>query len=349
MFYCICGSSAGWRRMWRAAWGRLLAIGCLIVIFCAAICPAAEKSQPRTEVSLIDGRWHIGGVVTYRGAPAEGLLMNVRMVNATFEDARRPEFDPEANTNRFLAALPDYVAHGVRCFTFCLQGGMPGYEGAVNSAFNPDGTLREQYLARMRRVVEACDRHGVAVILGCYYQRQDQILRDEDAVRAGVVNVVRWIQGNRWKHVMLEIANEYPHGGFDHRILRSPEGQAELIRLAKKTAPELLVSTSGIGDGRLHDAVAQASDFLLIHFNGVKVNDIPSRIEALRKNRKAIVCNEDDKTGAEAARAAEMCVRHGASYGLMLKTLNQYQPFEFRGAADDPVVYRKFKELTTAR
>jgi hypothetical protein len=46
---------------------------------------------------------------------------------------------------------------------------MPGYEGAVNSAFNPDGSLRPHYLQRVRRVIEACDRQGIVVILGCYY------------------------------------------------------------------------------------------------------------------------------------------------------------------------------------
>ena len=39
---------------------------------------------------------------------------------------------------------------------------MPGYEGALNSAFEPDGSLRDSYLRRVRRVIEACDRHGAA-------------------------------------------------------------------------------------------------------------------------------------------------------------------------------------------
>src|SRR5262249_53419372 len=147
------------------------------------------------------------------------------------------------------AAIPDYAAHGVRAFTLCLQGGFPGYEGAVNSAFQPDGALRESYLMRVGRVIEACDRQGLAVILGCYYQRQDQVLKDEQAVRAGVVNVLSWIRSRGFTNVVLEIANEYPHRGFDHRILRTPVGQAELLRLAKQTAPEILISTSGIGDG----------------------------------------------------------------------------------------------------
>ena len=77
--------------------------------------------------------------------------------------------------------------HGVNAFTLSLQGGMPGYEGALNSAFEPDGSLRESYLARVARVIEACDRAGLVVILGCFYQRQDQVLADEAAVRAAVV------------------------------------------------------------------------------------------------------------------------------------------------------------------
>ncbi len=304
--------------------------------------PAARK----TRVSIEGTKWKINGRITYPGARAEGLLMNVRMVNSTFEDRRRPEFDPDANTAALLARLPDYVAHGVRALTLNLQGGMPGYEGAVNSGLSADGSLRPSYLERIGRVIEACDRLGVVVILGCFYQRQDQVLEDEAAVRAGVVHAVRWIQEERFTNVVLEIANEFPHGGFNHKILRTSAGEAGLIRLAKRTVPGLLVSTSGIGDGKLAQDVVRASDFLLIHFNGVPLKEIPGRIRALKKYGKPIVCNEDDKTGEAAARAAELSVAGGASWGLMLKDVNQYQPFVFRGAADDPIVYAKLKALT---
>jgi hypothetical protein len=304
---------------------------------------------PRTRVSITNDQWQINGQVTYPGARAEGLLMNVRMVNAVFEDRKRPDFDAEANTDRFVAQIPAYAAHGVRALTICLQGGTPGYEGAVNSGFNEDGSLRDVYLQRVRRVIETCDRNGVVVILGCYYQRQDQILNHSDAVRAGLVHVVNWLKERRFSNVVLEIANEFPHKGFYHRLLKTSEGEVELIRLAKRTAPELLVSTSGIGDGRLPDSVAQASDFLLIHFNGVPLNGIPERIVALKKFGKPIVCNEDDKVRATAAQAAELSVANGASWGLMLLKVNQSFPFSFQGVADDPIVYSKLKELTSPR
>src|SRR5262249_10083022 len=140
--------------------------------------PTARK----TRVGLVQQRWHINGTVTYRGTRAEGLLMNARMVNAVFEDRKREDFDPEANSDRVVAKIPEYTAHGVRAFTVCLQGGMPGYEGALNSALEPDGSLRDSYMKRVARVIEACERNGAVVILGCYYQRQDQVLRDEEAV-----------------------------------------------------------------------------------------------------------------------------------------------------------------------
>jgi len=307
---------------------------------------AASTAGAAEGVTIRNGRWHIGGKVTYAGTPAEGLLINVRMVNAVFEDRHKPQFDAEANTRRFLAQIPDYAAHGVRAFTIGLQGGMPGYEGALNSAFAPDGSLRMSYLARVRRVIEACDRHGVVVILGCYYQRQDQVLTDEQAVRRGLINVVDWIRRCGFRNVVLEIANEFDHGGFDHRSLKTVGGQLELIRLAKQRAPELLVSVSGLGHGRFPDELAKAADFILVHFNGTNLDDIPARINALKEYGKPIVCNEDDKTGEDAARAAALCVANGTSYGLMLKKVNQYFPLQFHGAADDPVVYAKLKQLT---
>jgi CubicO group peptidase (beta-lactamase class C family) len=306
-----------------------------------------DAVKRRTRVAIKKDRWYLNDVVTYRGTKAAGRLMNVRMVNAVFEDARRRGFDAEANTDRFLGALPDYVSHGVRAFTINLQGGMPGYEGAVNSAFDADGNLRDAYLRRVRRVIEACDRRGVVIILGCYYQRQDQVLKNDDAVRAGVVNVAQWLRGCGFTNVVLEIANEFGHDGFDHRLLRTAAGQVELLRLAKKTHPELLVSTSGLGGGTVPAEVARAADFLLIHFNGTKLADIPARVKALRQFGKPIVCNEDAKTGDAGGRAAKLCVANGASWGLMLEKVNQHYPFTFRGAADDKVVYAALKKLTS--
>ncbi|MCR9295537.1 MAG: hypothetical protein NXI32_22705 [bacterium] len=147
-------------------------------------------SDGHAQVTIEGTRWFINGKPTNADTPCEGLLMNVRMVNATFEDRGRVEFDLEKNTEESVARIGDYAACGVNAFTLCLQGGMPGYEGAVNSAFEPDGTLRPGYLKRVERLIRAWDEHGVVVILGLLYQRQSTILRDEATVRAGIINAV---------------------------------------------------------------------------------------------------------------------------------------------------------------
>lgn len=309
----------------------------------------ACTSRSGIHISLADGRWFINGEVTYQGAPVEGLLLNVRMVNSTFEDATKPEFNIDGNTDKFVASIPEYVAAGVRAFTLNFQGGMPGYEGAVNSAFNPDGSLRQSYLDRIERVVKACDRAGAAVILGCFYQRQDQILEDEAAVRAAVVNAAKWIRERNLTNVLLEIANEHRHRGFDHEIIRTPEGMAELIRLARTENADLLVSASGLGNGRIDSLVAEASDYILIHFNSTPVEEIQLRVDALKRYNKAIVCNEDNKVDAEAVRAFTAAVQAGCSWGYMNNSVNQYVPFEFNGVEDDPVLYGAMKGLTSSQ
>jgi len=320
----------------------------IFMAWLAAVFLFTGCSQPAgPSVEIRGAQWYLNGKITCPGTPAEGLLPNVRMVNATFEDANDPAFDSEANTRQFLEHLPEYAEAGVRAFTLNLQGGFPGYEGAVNSAFRPDGSLRSEYLERMERVIRAIGRENAVVILGCYYQRQDQILRDSAAVKQGVRNAVRWIRERGLRNVVLEIANEYPHHGFDHPMLRQPGGIARLITLAHRTNPKLLVSASGMGNGRTDPTVAEAADFILIHFNGTPVEQIPARIEAAKSYGKPVVCNEDNKTGAEAVEALQASVRAGGSWGYMNNDLNQYQPFTWNGTDDDPPVYQRLTELTS--
>ncbi|MEZ5944461.1 MAG: serine hydrolase [Planctomycetaceae bacterium] len=335
---CFFGTRAKRLRQWFA-----------VLALLAFVCQSSLVRAEGTEVSISGTRFLLNGQPTNPETPCEGLLMNVRMVNATFEDAGRQEFDPAENTAEFIAKLDDYAAHGVNAFTLNLQGGMPGYEGAINSAFEPDGALRPDYLKRVERVIRECNKRGMVVILGLYYQRQSKILRDEAAVKAGVVNAARWVDERGFRNVLIEIANEFPHNGFRHEVIRSAKGQASLLRLAKSTSPKLLVTASGYGDGKVHPEVAEACDFLTPHWNGTRVADIPTRVAELKRYGKPIVCNEDDKTGQDAVDAMHASVESGCGYGLMLKDHNQAFPFHFNGGADDPVYYAALQTLDTDR
>lgn len=321
----------------------LIPMGALFV-FCTACKPKAN-----TKINIAGGRWVLNEQPSNPGTPTEGLLMNVRMVNATFEDVLRPDIDFNRITSDFLQMLPEYRSYGINAITLNLQGGLPGYEGAVNSAYDPDGSLRYGYLNRVARVIRACDVQGVAVILGCFYQRQDQFLSDSAAVRKAVMNTAKWIQEQGFGNVALEIANEHPHKGFDHELIRNPTQLAKLIRAVKSEYPRLLISASGIGDGRIAEPVAEAADFLLIHFNETPTEQIQAKIQALKKYGKPIVCNEDDKTGQKGAAALYISIKNGCSWGYMNQEINQHFPFQFLGAQDDTAVYQAFARASSAR
>lgn len=312
----------------------------------------------KTRIGIEKDQWLLNGKVINEGSQAEGLLMNVRMVNAVFEDRgdKMPkefhEFDKIQNTENFISKIPEYMSHGVNAFTISLQGGNPGYEGAVNTAFEPDGTLREEYLKRIELIINEVDKNGGIVILTCFYQRQhshDFALNGKKAFMNALKNTAEWIRSKKFNNVLLEVSNEYNHRGFAHwkdgDWLKSATGQAALISYVKTVYPELLVSTSGLGNGKMDDAICEVADFILIHFNGTSTEDIPSRISKLKKWGKPIVCNEDDKTGKKGAEAMRISVANGCAWGYMNNDHNQYMPFLFEGADDDTLVYRAFKTV----
>ena len=204
----------------------------------------------------------------------------------------------------FIAAMPEWRAHGLLSFTLNLQGGSPqGYSSKQpwhNSAFESDGSLRPDYMARAERILRKADELGMVVILGYYYFGQDERLKDEEAVKRGVDNATQWVLEKGVRNVLIEVNNEC-NVKYDHAILK-PERVHELMEQVKSHTREgrrLLVGTSYGGGTVPKPNVVKASDFLLLHGNGVKN---PERIaEMVRQTRKVeswrpmpILFNEDD-------------------------------------------------------
>src|SRR5262249_41441299 len=236
-----------------------------LLLSCALAGPAAEPKRS-TAVTIDRARFLINGQPTYKGRewnghPIEGLLFNSRMVQAIFDD-RNPDtvgrwaypdtkkWDPDRNTTEFLAEMPGWRKHGLLAVTLNLQGGSPqGYSADQpwhNSALNEDGSLDEKYMARLARVIDKADGLGMVVILGIYYFGQDERLKDEAAVIAGVDATVDWVAAKKYSNVLIEI-NKECDVRYDHAILR-PDRVHELIRRATERSGAkkfpLLVGTS---------------------------------------------------------------------------------------------------------
>jgi beta-glucosidase len=282
---------------------------------------AAPAATRLTDVTIVGDAFHINGRPTlqgrtWRGYRVEGLLPNSRMVQATFDDLN-PEtrgrwaypdtktWDADRNTREFVAAMAEWRRRGLLAVTINLQGGSPeGYSKGqpwLNSAFTADGALRPDHAARLERVVDEADRLGMAVILGLFYFGQDQVLRDEAAVVRAVDTAVTWVLDRGYRNVLVEIDNECDGLTYDHDILK-PARVPELVERVKGTTVggrRLLVSTSFEGAKVPTSGVVRASDFVLLHGNGVSN---PDRIvEFVAQARavpgaagKPIVFNEDD-------------------------------------------------------
>ena len=310
----------------------------------------AEGYKPVTSISENDGFWEINSRPTYEGTSAEGLLIGSRMVNATFND-RNPStcpkgFDPDKNTEAFLKSLPSYLSSGVNTILLNLQGGTPGYQGAINSAFNPDGSLRRDDLARVSLVIEACDRSGALVVLGLFSPGQDQVLKDEGAVKAATKNACEWIRDKGYTNVLAQIAEEHTSKKYDHEIIATAPGCASLIKIARAAHPKLKVSASGAPNGRVANEVGDEANVLFPRFNGTPLERINLMVVKLAKRSKPIFCVDDSKSGAEGLQALEICVRSLCSWTYSSQAKNQRYPFTYRGQADDQVVYSGIKKLT---
>ncbi|MBA2448755.1 MAG: hypothetical protein H0V51_12095 [Chloroflexi bacterium] len=254
---------------------------------------------------------------TYRDWPIEGLLLNVRAVNAIF-DALNPEtrdrwsypdtgrWEPERNVRELCEQLPVWREHGLLAVTVNLQGGSPeGYSKRQpwqNSGFTPVGTLRHDYLVRLERVLDTADRLGMVVILGLFYFGQDERLSDERAVTRAVDSTVEWLLDQDCANVIIEIDNECDVPRYEHEILQ-PHRVHELIERVRGISGaggrRLLVSTSYRGGSIPSERVLAVADLALVHANGVTDPAVMAwLIEQTRRRlgtrRIPIVVNEDD-------------------------------------------------------
>ncbi len=280
----------------------------------------SARAQPHTTISIVGEDFHINGEPTYKGRVwkghrIEGLLLNARLVQGIFDD-RNPDtralwaypdtgqWDPERNTREFIAAMPEWRRHGLLAFTINLQGGSPqGYSRDQpwhNSAFEPDGSLQADYTARLERIINRANELGLAVILGYFYFGQDARLRDEPAVLRATDAATHWLLDHDWRNVLVEVNNE-TGAGYHHAILRPGRVHAliDRVKQTQRAGRRLFVGTSYGGGGIPDENVVRASDFLLLHGNGVSE---PSRIARMVRQTRAvpgytpkpILFNEDD-------------------------------------------------------
>ncbi|MDZ7392235.1 MAG: hypothetical protein ONB25_04930 [candidate division KSB1 bacterium] len=152
-------------------------------------------------------------------------MWGVRVPNALWDDA---------TVEACIRELPKYLAYGVNTIYVNLQGCWPGFDRNIDpntgmyydsSTFEPDGSLRPQYLARLRRLLEATRELNMVVNVCYFYQRQcrraattpyldhDHFV-DNAAIFRAIRNITLWLKP--YRHVFIDVANEFGHEGYDY-------------------------------------------------------------------------------------------------------------------------------------
>ncbi len=86
----------------------------------------------------------------------EFLVKGLRCSNALISDSA---------TEQLIASLDTFASYGVNTVSVYLMGSRFGDV----RGYNEDGSLNPIYSERMGRIIEAADRRGMVVLVGCLY------------------------------------------------------------------------------------------------------------------------------------------------------------------------------------
>ncbi|MBN2093748.1 hypothetical protein JW964_29275 [candidate division KSB1 bacterium] len=173
------------------------------------------------------------------------LLKGVRLSNALISDNAVEEV---------IAHLDTFAYYGLNSFSVYFQGSRFG----DIKGYREDATLDLVYSTRMARLIEAADKKGFVVLVGCLYwgtskSRWENWTQKE--ANQAIFNTVSWLKTNNYRNVFIDVDNEgmaLKTKNFDNR---------ELVLAGKKAAPRCVIATNYKGDP------PPEADFAIHHSN----------------------------------------------------------------------------------
>ena len=286
---------------------------------------SAAPGSRATSIAIAGNAFHINGKPTYpgrsfRGSKVEGQLFTSRMVNCIIND-QNPEtrgmwawrdgpWDPERNTNEFIAALPLYRSHGLTSIAFNVQGVSPmGYgwnQPWHTSGYTPDGRLLPDYKSRLLRVLDATDANGMVAVLGYFYVSATPALADEAAFIRATDEITDLVCDGGYTNVLIEVANEADISRWTAETIKPARCHELVARVqsrskgrVKTPAGRLLVSTSFATAAPIPERLLQTADYVLYHGNGLATPQaVHARARQIRTTSgyrgQPLLINEDD-------------------------------------------------------
>lgn len=153
-------------------------------------------------------------------------------------------------TSQLIATLDDYKRFGVGSISVFIQGSSGGY----SNPFSDRGkSIDGDHLKRLMRIIEACQKRSMVVIVGIFYQRtmNDTIncFPDEASVFSAVETVATQLKP--YGNVIINIANEQNsslYRKFKPFNFNDPHNIIRLCQQVKKVDPTRIVGGGGYND-----------------------------------------------------------------------------------------------------
>jgi hypothetical protein len=115
----------------------------------------------------------------------------------------------DAKTDELIANLDRFKSYGVNTISVFLMGSRFG----DIKGYGPDASLNPLYAARLGRIIEAADRRGMIILVGCLYWSTSTAKSDlsrwqqKDADKA-IANTIQWLKDHNYRNVFVDVDNE---------------------------------------------------------------------------------------------------------------------------------------------
>jgi hypothetical protein len=148
--------------------------------------------------------------------------------------------EDDAHVDELIGCLDCYCEHGVNTISPFLQGA----SGGTLNAFAPDGTLDEAVWTRTERLLDACAKRNMVVILGVFYKTKAVAFESREAVEHALREVTRRLVPHR--HVLLNVVNEYHIKVWERMAypFRDPQAVCRLIDLVHEIDPQRITGAN---------------------------------------------------------------------------------------------------------
>ena len=329
---------------------------CLLAPLQAAELATGSMLGPRYKPERFYVRQGRNWVETYSAGPyrgqARGKLMMVRLAQGLFDDELLSEtpFDPEANTSRLIEALDEYKRHGVLAVSVGLQGADPGYapavngvqrsaaaadgpEGALISAYEADGSLKTEWMARLGRLLDAADERGMFVCLIYFSPNQDEALQSARAIVDAARNVTRWLVDNDHRNVIIDVADGWDlhRDAWDHSRFIPRKIAALAVEIRDQfngAAFSLPIGASTAETMSYPISLARVCDLVMVRDSRSSFAEKAGAVRRMSEYERAVWVTGDTLVSSPDAQGLEPFLEQSAGWSYTAPSAEQF-PFRF--------------------